>query len=388
VLNNSLFKRGESGAMKGKIKIVVVGLKFGKYIIESQICTGPGAPFMELVGVFDLDEEKSKTLANTLSVKKYGCLYEILTDPQVQAIGLFTPPAGRAALVRQIINAGKHVITTKPFELNCAEGLKVLKEARSLHKAVHMNSPGPYLDIETKTFLAWQEKFSLGQPVSARWQTFVRNQEQADGSWFDDPLRCPVAPVFRLGIYGINQMISLCGEVQSVGVAHARINTGRPTPDTGELSLCFKNGALGSVFASFSSGDGQSYSNIMEIHFEHGSIRSKVTKPTDNWDEIEKKLILQAKLTTGEVIHRSKLIKNSDIHGKYQWENFENSIENPTLIEDEISPEMIMHAMEVINAMSIAEQNNARVDVVSSTPSCSVEPNADTTGLNSEKVRY
>tara|TARA_B100000809_G_C15013344_1_gene485766 strand:- start:106 stop:513 length:408 start_codon:yes stop_codon:yes gene_type:complete len=84
-----------------------------------------------------------------------------------------------------------------------------------------MNSPGPYLDIETKTFLAWQEKFSLGQPVSARWQTFVRNQEQADGSWFDDPLRCPVAPVFRLGIYGINQMISLCGEVQSVGVAHA-----------------------------------------------------------------------------------------------------------------------------------------------------------------------
>lgn len=100
MLNNSLFKRGESGAMKGKIKIVVVGLKFGKYIIESQICTGPGAPFMELVGVFDLDEEKSKTLANTLSVKKYGCLDEILTDPQVQAIGLFTPPAGRAALVR------------------------------------------------------------------------------------------------------------------------------------------------------------------------------------------------------------------------------------------------------------------------------------------------
>jgi len=351
--------------MNGKIKIVVVGLKFGKYIIVSQICAGPGAPFMELVGVCDLDEEKSKTLANTLSVKKYDCLADILSDPQVQAIGLFTPPAGRAALVRQIINAGKHVITTKPFELNCTEGLKVLKEARSLHKAVHMNSPGPYQDIETKAFLDWQNEFSLGQPISARWETFASYQEQADGSWFDDPLRCPVAPVFRLGIYGINQMISLCGQVQSVGVCHSRINTGRPTPDTADLSLCFKNGALGSVFASFSSGDGDSYSNIMHIHFEHGSIRAEVTKPTENWDEIEKKLILQAKLPNGDIIHRSKLIKNSEIHGKYQWENFKNAIENPTLIEDEISPEMIMHAMEVINAMSIAEQNNTRVDVVS-----------------------
>tara|TARA_B110000003_G_scaffold273026_1_gene310006 strand:- start:817 stop:1410 length:594 start_codon:yes stop_codon:yes gene_type:complete len=187
--------------MKKRIKMAVVGLAFGEYIVDCQIVAGPGEPFIELAGVFDLDASKSVKLSRRHNVRQYASLDEILADDSIEAVGLFTPPSGRAKLIRKIIRAGKHVMTTKPFELNAPDALAVLEEARAVGKVVHLNSPEPLPADETAQILQWQEAFQLGQPVAVRWETYTRYNDLADGSWYDDQERCPVAPVFRLGIY-------------------------------------------------------------------------------------------------------------------------------------------------------------------------------------------
>jgi len=349
--------------MNDKIKMAVVGLRFGEYIADCQIATGPGEPFIELAGVFDLDETKSARVSQRHKVRQYESLDEILADDSIEAVGLFTPPGGRAKLIRKIIRAGKHVMTTKPFELDAQDALAVLEEAQTLGKIVHINSPEPLPDAETVQILKWQEEFQLGRPVSVRWECYTRNHEQADGSWYDDPAQCPVAPVFRLGIYGINQLLRLCGMVDAVNVAHSRLFTGRPTADNGELSLQFKNGALGSVFASFCIDDGHRYANNLCIHFARGTVRGEVTKSFDNHDMRAKKMCLQALDSDNQVVTRSVELETEQLTGKYQWQNFRDAIRSGQSLAGEIDPKLIAHTVQVINAMCEADREGRQVFV-------------------------
>lgn len=341
--------------------MAVVGLRFGEYIVDCQIGGVPGADYIELIGVFDLDESKSSRIAHKHAVRQYASLEEVLQDSEVEAVGLFTPPGGRAQLIRQIIHAGKHVMTTKPFELDPGDALAVLKEARALGKIVHINSPEPLPDAETAQILNWQEEFQLGQPVSARWETYTSTREQADGSWYDDPSRCPVAPVFRLGIYGINQLVRLCGMVHAVNVAHSRLFTGRPTADNGELSLQFENGALGSVFASFCIDDGQRYANHLCIHFARGTVRGEVTETADKHDMLSKRLHLHALDSEDQVLTQSVELTTEQLTGKYQWENFRDAVHKEKPLDGEIDPLLVAHSVQVINAMSEAGYKKMQV---------------------------
>ncbi len=346
---------------KQRIRMAVVGLRFGQYITDCQIGSGPGAPFIELAGVFDLDNEKSATTARRHHVRQYKTFDEILQDSSVEAVGLFTPPNGRAELIRKIIRAGKHVMTTKPFELDAKESLAVLSEARALNKIVHANSPEPLPSMESAQILQWQKEFQLGRPVAVRWETYTRCHEVADGGWYDDPEQCPVAPIFRLGIYGINQLLLLCGKVDAVSVAHSRLFTGRPTADNAELSMQFANGALGSVFASFCIDDGHRYANSLCIHYERGTVRSSALKTRENHDVIAKEFRLQALDERDQTITRCLELNEEQQAGKYQWDNFYRAVREGRPLDGEISPEMVAHSLQIINAMREADKTGAQV---------------------------
>jgi predicted dehydrogenase len=134
-------------------------------------------------------------------------------------------------LIRKAIRAGKHVMTTKPFELDPQAAANVLAEAKSLGMVVHLNSPPATRPGDIQQIFNWQREHDLGRPVSAQCQTWVSYREKPDGSWYDDPKRCPVAPIFRLGIYAINDLMFLFKNPRQVSVMHSRLFTQRPTPD-------------------------------------------------------------------------------------------------------------------------------------------------------------
>ncbi|QQE11083.1 Gfo/Idh/MocA family oxidoreductase [Planctomycetota bacterium] len=350
--------------MNDKIQMAIVGLRFGQHIVENQVLNGPGAPFINLRGVCDLDRTKSSTLAKKYNLKEYLSLDGILDDPVIEAVGLFTPPSNRANMIRRIMLAGKHVMTTKPFELESDEAFKVLLEAKQLNKIVHLNSPSPLPSQETAQILKWQDDHNLGQPISARWETFTSSCEQADGSWYDDPQQCPVAPIFRIGIYGINQLIRLCGRVESVSVCHSRIRTGRPTPDTAECSLQFESGALGSIFASYCIDEGHLYGSRLLMHYERGTIRNSVTALDDRGETSAIDLHLQTPLPNRKLYCETASIDEEEMSGKYQWDLFYNAVrKNNFYVKGEITPDLIAHAIEVIDAMRLSQEFDKRIAI-------------------------
>ncbi len=343
-----------------KIKMAVVGLFFGEHLIR-EIVSGRAEPFVSLCGVCDLNTELARQTATHYDTRVFDSLDEILADPEIESVGLFTPPAGRAQLIRKIIRAGKHVMTTKPFEVDADEALAVLLEARSLNKAVHLNSPCALPDPETAQILEWQQKFELGRPIAVRWETYSSCREKADGGWQDDPERCPVAPIFRLGIYGISQLLRLCGTVEAVQVLHSRIFTERPTPDNAELSLRFSSGALGSVFASLCIDDGHRLGDLLTLHYERGTVSVRALEVDANMIVISKELLLQMRPRDGAVVNRRIEMSDYGPLNNYQWENFHHAVRNDGTVDGEVSPEQVAHTIRIINAMRTADQTGAMV---------------------------
>lgn len=330
--------------MRSRIKIAIMGLNFGQHIIR-ELQKKPGMDLLEIAAVCDMDEKRLRAVADPLGVPGYRSLDELLKVKEISAIGLYTGPEGRAKLIRKIIRAGKHVMTTKPLELDSDEALSVLREAQKLGMVVHLNSPAPVPSKDLLQIRDWQKRYKLGRPVGCHAEVWASYAEKADGSWYDDPKRCPVAPIYRLGIYLINDLTWLFGDIVDVQVMESRIRTGRPTADNAQLSIAFQNGAMGNVFASFCVDDGDEYRNGMTLHFENGTVYRNVG-PGRSEAVCRLSLIQRvkgARCCTAEV-------ELDTLSGKYQWDTFCRRVRGGA-VKNELTPEQIVAGIRVIERM-------------------------------------
>lgn len=342
-----------------KLPIGVVGLNWGRSVIENQILTGPAAELFELVAVCAREPATVEACARDFRVKAYHRLGDLLGDSRIAAIGLMTGPVGRAGLIRQSVEAGKHVMTTKPLEVDPDAALAVLREARALGRIVHANSPTPVPSDDIRRILDWQREFRLGRPIAARADIWSNYREVADGSWYDDPLQCPVAPIFRLGIYLINDLIRLLGTPTEVSVMSSRLFTGRPTPDNAQLSLRFANGAVANVFSSFCINDAQWWLSSLTLNFENGTVYRNVGPATGANPRCFPELKVVVNRDGVPEVHSAVATGSTE---DYQWSAFHRAIHGQP-IDADLSEDQIVAALRVFRAMARAESSQ-RIELV------------------------
>ncbi|GAT32552.1 predicted dehydrogenase [Terrimicrobium sacchariphilum] len=313
--------------------MAIVGLSFGRHIVELLHST-PASEFIELSAVCDIRKDLAETVGRERGVRATDSLEELLADPKIQAIGLFTGPYRRAELIRTVLHAGKDVLTTKPFELDSAEAEQILREAQQLGRTIHLNSPSPEPTADIRQVLQWRDQYDLGALVSARGDVWASYFEKSDGSWMDNPDKCPGGAMMRLGIYLINDILQLAGVPNAVSFASSRIRTGRPTPDNALLTLSFPSGCLGSIHTSFCVRDGDQYGNGLSLHFERGSIyrnvgsERAVARPE------------RAQLSLVRLDGDSRVVEVAsfdECSGVYQWEEFYRAL----TLRESISEEYI-----------------------------------------------
>lgn len=341
-----------------KIKVGLVGINFGNNVAKNKIINGAGGKYFELVALCDTQIEKCTCLAKEYGVKAYFAIEDLLNDPQIEAVILITGPIGRAKLIRQIIDAGKPIMTTKPFELNSAEAYEVLTYAKEKKVPVQMNSPAPSLSEDFKIIESWVEKYQLGRPICARHECWYKRVEEADGSWYDDPEQCPAAPIFRLGIYGINDMVRLLGAPESVQVTQSRIFTGRPTPDIALMTIKFKNGCIAETLDGWCLQPARGADSLV-LYYENGTIhRNPVLIGGNGFASTNSKLcVIPAENADGKPAE-VKEVNQDQLSNAYQWDVFYKTIQGEK-IENETPIEKIVDSIKIIEAMKRSMKSGA-----------------------------
>jgi predicted dehydrogenase len=330
-----------------RIRVGVVGLNFGSWMIEHELLVGEGAACIEIVAVCDLQTDKVAFWSARLAVPGYTNLHDILQQSNIQAIALFTGPVGRSLLIQQIIDSGRDVITTKPFDGDMNAAQTVLHAAIAARRVVHLNSPPPQMTPDIAQLHTWMTKYDLGRPIAYRATTWCSYREVPDGSWYDDPQRCPVAPIFRLGIYLINDLSWFFTHVQDVSVMQSRVFTQRPTADNAQLSVQYTNGAIGSVFASFCIADQQYYRCALEMNFANGTLYRNVG-PFTLGSEVQLSLV-----TVQGGDQRIINAQTPPQGAGYQWRAFQRAVWQSEGMTEAYA-ERILTGLQVINAMQRA----------------------------------
>lgn len=341
-----------------RIKLGVIGLRFGATVIEELQASEEDRQYMELAGVYDLDPVKTANITNRFGVKGYTSLEEMLQDPELEAIAVYTPPTGRSDLLLQIMQSGKHIMTTKPFEDDWRKAEKILRQSQQMGKVIHLNSPGV---VENGLVQAMQEAaatYHLGRPVGARCDVWVNYHEKPDGSWYDSFERCPAAPIFRLGIYIINDLVSIFGKATCLSVFGSRLVTERPTMDNTLLAVQYQNGALASIYGSFCVDDGQRYKGPMTVNFEKGTFYYQIFP---NGELAQPDLLLTRKDSAGNTVtHRIPV--GGPSKGKYLWHLFYEDIRNGRVVTD-VYIDRIVEGVRVLQGMKRAEKEHQIVEL-------------------------
>lgn len=346
--------------MEDKLPVVFVGLRFGRVLLDRVMCGEEGGA-VRVAGVCDLDVDLARCVGGKFALKIYESLDAVLADPTIPAVVLLTPPGGRAALIRRCLSAGKDVMTTKPFERDPAAAAAVLAEARRAGRVVHVNSPGP-ASPDLVVIEKWIREHDLGRPVAARVEMLTSVREQADGTWYDDPQRCPLAPMFRIGIYAINDVVRLFGPARQVFAQSERLRTGRPTPDQAQLAIAFRDGGMASVLATFCCDDGSRYLNSLLLHCERGTIHRNLD-PVMPWCAADR-YTARLSLVKGDGASRHLVETRDEAErsGAYRWEEFVAAVRQRRPL-GEADSAAIVNGLRVVEAMAESERTGAAVNL-------------------------
>jgi predicted dehydrogenase len=309
------------------------GIKQGRLLLQR-----PFADSIRIVAVCDQIPERLSRGVAEFKCKGYASLESLLEDKEIEAVGLFSSPAGRAELIMKIIRAGKHVMTTKPFELDPVAALEVLYEARRRKRLIHLNSPSSVLGRDLAIVQEWQARYSLGEIIFAQSDCWYRALETPDGSWYDDPELCPVAPICRLGIYGINDILALMKEPVELQVLESRIRTLRPTPDVAQVSVRFANGSMAVVRATWCCGPIRN-NQVSEYVFERGVIRRSY-EIGGVW-ESDTILTLDAIDRDDRAVRDEAKVSQYLTNSAYRWDLFHLGIRQGGVVA-EVPPEVVV----------------------------------------------
>jgi predicted dehydrogenase len=218
---------------------------------------------LEVRGVADVIPEAAKKRAEEFNVAAQTP-DELLKNSEIDVIVNLTVPAAHYQVTTDILSAGKHAYSEKPFVLSVEEGKAIRKQAEERKLKVG-SAPDTFLGGAHQQARSIIDSGKVGKIASGTMHVLSRGMEH----WHPNPdffFQVGGGPILDLGPYYITDLISLVGPIKRVtaftGMARAErevtaegpykgtmIKVGTPT--TIHAVLEFHNGAIITLGASW-----------------------------------------------------------------------------------------------------------------------------------------
>lgn len=214
----------------------VLGLGEGRSIISAALQSN----MWELGNICDLDEKLCRERMEEFALEKYTLSYEdMLTDPSIDVIGIYTPDQLHGKHIKMALEAGKHVICTKPLLTSLDEAKELLEAQKRSGKIVFVGQSSRYFEPARRQ----REDFLLGKHGEI---AHIDTHYITDARWFlDKPWsrKKGFSWMYNFLIHAVDLALWYLPEIETVyGVGYVSENTkafGLEVPDT--LSFLLKN---------------------------------------------------------------------------------------------------------------------------------------------------
>jgi len=147
-----------------RIKAAIIGTGFiGPAHVEALRRLG----FVEVVAVAERGQELAQRKADELSIPKaYGDYKQLLADPEIQVVHNCTPNHLHFEVNRDIMAAGKHVISEKPLAMNSTESRELVKLADKAGVVNAIDFNYRYMPLVQQARLMCQAKGDVGRVLA------------------------------------------------------------------------------------------------------------------------------------------------------------------------------------------------------------------------------
>ena len=252
--------------MEGEIGFIVVGLGMGR----NRARMVAGTEGARLVGVVDINEERAKKVAEELGCEWHTDFRTFLDREDVQVVWVMTPSGMHADIAVPSLEAGKHVIVTKPMEVT-------LERADAMIQAAERNNRLLLVDFDMRYLKgAWQIRQAIidglfGKLIllEGRLKWFRSQEYYSRSGWRGTWRYDGGGSLANQTIHLIDQLVWLGGDVERVEAARIGVFAHEiETEDLGIAILKFRNGALGTVLGT-TTFPKDTYA-VIEIHGDKG----------------------------------------------------------------------------------------------------------------------
>ena len=237
---------------------------------------------LDVTACADLYVERASALAQEFGVPHAYTVEQLLADDEVDIIINLTPPQMHVAVDRQILGAGKHLFSEKPFAPTLAEAKELLQLAAE--KGVQVGcAPDTFLGSGLQSVRYYLDNGLIGKPF------FVTANMTSAGveSWHPNPgafYRAGAGPVMDMAPYYLSAIVCLLGPIESIAAFSAQPRSERPvytgpqagstvpveTPTHYTAILRLRSGAVVNLNLSFDIY--RSHLPMLELYGENGTL--------------------------------------------------------------------------------------------------------------------
>ena len=220
-------------------------------------------PRLKIVACADVSLALAEKLAREFDIPKACLTEDLLGDEAVEIVVNLTPPQLHVSLDKQIIAAGKHLFSEKPFAPGVAEAGEIMALAKAAGVRVGC-APDTFLSSGLQSVRWYLDRGLIGRPffVTANMTTFGYETWHPNVEPF---YRKGAGPLYDMAPYYLSAIVALLGPIESIaafgtrGIDKRRLYVGArageeitpeiPTHYTAILRLC--SGVVANLNVSF-----------------------------------------------------------------------------------------------------------------------------------------
>jgi predicted dehydrogenase len=226
----------------------------------------------ELVAVMRRDKAKAIDFATRHGAKRaYDNVGNLLSDPEIDAVYIATPPHLHCEQTILCAQAGKHVLCEKPMALNSEECEKMITACENAGVFLHI----AYYRRFWPKFVALKAAIGAGKIGTILGARLLMTTKAAHTGWRVDPQTSGGGHIVDVGSHRLDMLTHLLGEIESVHGFSENLLAHHAAENDTALAIKFTSGVLASAAFHFHTTPSQ---DILEIY---GSSGTAVCNPFD-----------------------------------------------------------------------------------------------------------